>query len=349
MLGRRFAFTTTESWKKSGTAARSPGIILAYHRVTNLATDPQMLAVTPANFAEQLAILREHFNLITLREMTQRLATGQPIAGCVALTFDDGYADNLYEAKPLLERHLVPATVFIASNHIGASAEFWWDELERLLLQPGTLPSTLTLAIGNREYSWQIDDDADYGPAAFERNRDWNVTQSKNISGRHVIYRALHGQLGLLSTRQREQALDSLRRWANTSSTARATHRTVTATEVIALAAGDCVEIGAHTASHPVLSMLTEKEQEIEIRRSTHRLAEIIGKPIKSFAFPYGSLTDYGGETVRLVKAMNFDCACSTFPDVVRQGCDRFQLPRFMVRDWNGEEFLRRLRMWMQR
>ena len=349
MLGRRFAFSATQHLRNPKVAAGTGGIILAYHRVADLATDPQLLAVSPANFAEQLEILRAHFNVISLREMTLRLFMGRSISGCVALTFDDGYADNLYGAKPLLEHHAVPATVFIATNHVGASTEFWWDELESLLLQPGTLPPSLTLAIGERRYSWELGDDGHYTQRAFEQNANWNVTDTDSASIRHQIYRSLHGQLGLLSTHQRNQALVALRKWANKESTARPTHRTVTDAEFAKLATGDLVEIGAHTASHPVLSMLTPKEQESEIRQSARRLTKMLGKPIKSFAFPYGSLTDYGGETVKLVKAMNFDCACSTFADVVRPGCDRFQLPRFMVRNWDGEEFTHRMRMWMQR
>ena len=349
MLGRRLASTTNRRWTYSESAVKSSCVILAYHRVTTLATDPQMLAVTPANFAAQLAALGDRFNVISLSELARRLIAGEPLSGAVALTFDDGYADNFLEAKPLLERYGVPATVFIASNHIGLSTEFWWDELDRLLLQPGTLPRTLRLNIGSHDYSWDLGEDAHYTAAHFEHDLSWNVTQPDSITRRHQLYRALHGLLGFLSFVHREQVLGALRTWAGKESPGRPTHHPLTEVEAIALATGGLVEIGAHTATHPVLSMLTLKEQETEIRRSKQRLEEMLGRPVTSFAYPYGALSDYKGETVRLVKAMDFDCACSTFTDVVRPGCDRFQLPRFMVRDWDGEEFTRRLRMWMQR
>ena len=52
----------------------------------------------------------------------------------VAITFDDGYRDNLTSAKPILERAEAPATVFITMDRLGAAREFWWDELAHMCL-----------------------------------------------------------------------------------------------------------------------------------------------------------------------------------------------------------------------
>ena len=348
MLSRRLAAALTQRWPRYYSTGAPTCVILAYHRVTNLATDPQMLAVTPTNFAEQLAALHKHFNVISLGTLAQSLVTGSPISNSVVLTFDDGYSDNLHEAKPLLESHAIPATVFIASNHIGTSTEFWWDELEHLLLRPGTLPRELRLRIDDFDYAWDLRGDANYTLPNFDRHCTWNVTQPESITRRHQLYRALHGLLGFLSFAQREEVLNSLRDWASELPSSRSNYRALSEGEVLTLASGGLIDIGAHTATHPILSMLSAREQKTEIQRSKQRLESMLGRQVTSFAYPYGALSDYKGETVRLVKAMDFDCACSTFTDVVRAGCDRFQLPRFMVRDWNGEEFLRRLRMWMQ-
>ena len=65
----------------------------------------------------------------------------------MALTFDDGYADNLINAKPLLERYGIPATVFVASGYVGAKDPFWWDRLQHVFLEPGVLPRKLGIAV----------------------------------------------------------------------------------------------------------------------------------------------------------------------------------------------------------
>src|SRR4051794_20071252 len=106
--------------------------ILLYHRVTALDSDPQQLAVTPEHFDEHLRVLREICTPVELADVPRMLRARRLPKRPVAVTFDDGYRDNLHEAKPLLERHGVPATVFVASGYVGSGREFWWDELERL-------------------------------------------------------------------------------------------------------------------------------------------------------------------------------------------------------------------------
>ncbi len=66
-------------------------IVLLYHRVTHLQTDPQLLAVTPEHFADQMRALRQVSQVAPLSQIVDE--TG------VAVTFDDGYADNLHEAS----------------------------------------------------------------------------------------------------------------------------------------------------------------------------------------------------------------------------------------------------------
>ncbi len=107
------------------------GLILLYHRIARGGPDPFRLSVSPANFAEHLQALREVARPIALRTLVDDLKRGALRGGSVAVTFDDGYSDNLHTALPLLEAAGVPATVFALAS--GRGEEFWWDRLARLL------------------------------------------------------------------------------------------------------------------------------------------------------------------------------------------------------------------------
>src|SRR5690606_37807585 len=95
--------------------------VLLYHRVADAPRDPQQLAVAPERFAAHLEVLAATCTPVALGEAAARLRSPRGLPPrAVAVTFDDGYRDNLHTAKPLLERHGVPATVFVASGYVGA-------------------------------------------------------------------------------------------------------------------------------------------------------------------------------------------------------------------------------------
>jgi peptidoglycan/xylan/chitin deacetylase (PgdA/CDA1 family) len=123
------------------------GIILLYHRVAELPLDPQLLSVTPQHFAEHLDVMRKCGRASHISGLSRALESRNGKPCVIAVTFDDGYADNLYGAKPLLEHYDVPATVFVTAGYLGSQREFWYDELERILLHTGPLPQTLGLKI----------------------------------------------------------------------------------------------------------------------------------------------------------------------------------------------------------
>jgi peptidoglycan/xylan/chitin deacetylase (PgdA/CDA1 family) len=326
----------------------SKALILVYHRVAEVPSDPQLLCVTPEHFAEHLAVLQGDFRPIQLRHLAQTIQDGALPHRSVAVTFDDGYADNLYSAKPLLERHNVPATVFVTAGYIGEQREFWWDELDRLLLQPGTLPDKLHLNANGKMLQWELGSAAHYSHDAYRRYRSWNVLEGDDPSPRQHLYRALCAVLRFLSSQERQKVLDELRVWADTDAMGRLTHRTLSSNELLQLDTGDMIEVGAHTVNHPVLSTLTADGQRAEISRNKQQLQDIIEHQVATFAYPYGSRSDYTAETVAIVQEAGFSCACSNFADVVWRGSDRFQLPRILVRDWDRGAFASRLEGWLR-
>jgi peptidoglycan/xylan/chitin deacetylase (PgdA/CDA1 family) len=119
------------AWRRLRILGTGTALILGYHRIALSGDDPLGLCVRPEYFDEQLAILRRVAQPVSLARLIQGLADGDLPKRAVAVTFDDGYADNLSEALPLLERHEIPATCFVVSGTLGH--EFWWDEAARLL------------------------------------------------------------------------------------------------------------------------------------------------------------------------------------------------------------------------
>jgi peptidoglycan/xylan/chitin deacetylase (PgdA/CDA1 family) len=321
----------------------SRALILMYHRVTELPNDPNLLAITPPHFAQQMEVIRRYGVPMRLAQLVEALQNGKVPNRAVVVTFDDGYADNLYNAKPLLERYDIPATFFVTTGHIGHPREFWWDELDRLLLQPGTLPPILELGLNGRTWQWELGETATYTTADYERHRDWHIEQQDDPTPRQRLHRSLYQRLHPLIEEEQQQLLGELRTWAGAEPIGRPTHRTLAQDELVHLADGGLVEIGAHSVTHPVLAGLSVVVQRHEVWRSRAHLEEMLNRPVTSFAYPYGSYTQ---ETLAVVQEAGFSSACATDAAMVQRGTDGFRLPRIAVRDWDGETFARRLKVW---
>ncbi len=88
--------------------------ILMYHRIDRVAGFDQ-LVVRPERFEQQMAYLARHHRVVPLAEAVRELSVGVQ-RPAVAVTFDDGYRDNLTQALPILQRHGIPATVFVTTD-----------------------------------------------------------------------------------------------------------------------------------------------------------------------------------------------------------------------------------------
>jgi peptidoglycan/xylan/chitin deacetylase (PgdA/CDA1 family) len=316
---------------------------MVYHHVAELDSDPWSLSVTRRHFAEHVEILRRHFRPVALRQLAQALDDGDIPRRSVAITFDDGYADNLYHARYFLERHSVPATVFVVTGAIGQRREFWWDELDALFLRPGRLPTELELAVSGQAHSWTLGEAASYTKEDARAHRHWRAWEDAP-SPRHALYHSLWDLLHSMLAGEREEVLDALREWAGVEPLCRPTHRVLDRSEALALAEGGPIELGAHTVTHPSLSALPVAAQREEIRKSKTYLEEESGSPVTSFSYPFGKRCDYTSETIALVQEAGFTCACSSFPGAVERTVDPFQLPRVQAPDIDGRSFGKWLR-----
>jgi peptidoglycan/xylan/chitin deacetylase (PgdA/CDA1 family) len=325
--------------------ARPRAVILVYHRIIEPECDPFSLAVTPRHFAEHLRVVRDRYVPVPLRELVAAAKQGRVPHRAVAVTFDDGYADNHHTAKPLLEMEEVPATVFVVAGAVDSGEEFWWDRLERLVLHSRPLPAHLSLELAGGSVGWDIRDSGDsMHPHA---DREWSTRAETDPSTRHRVFRELWSLLQPLSEELRESAMRNLELQLGGGSAPRVENLPLNAAALVELSRGQLVEIGAHGWTHSRLADLPPDARRREIGDARRRLEELTGLPVRSFAYPYGRPEDYGSDTPRIVAEMGFECACANVSGWIVAGVDRFEAPRLRVFDWSGQEFARRLRRFL--
>ena len=299
-----------------------PGaLVLMYHRVIDLENDPYFLAVSPANFRQQIEYIKSTCHIMPLHVLIETIRDGKLPNRAAAITFDDGYIDVLEQAYPILNEAQAPATVYITSGHIGSRREFWWDDLERLLILPETQPEILHLEVNGQDYEWYVSSD---------RNRG-------------KLHHDLYQLVKPLKHEGRIHILDQLGDWAGLESNGRPQYRTMDETEVIQLAKDGIIEIGAHTVTHPMLSSLTPDDQTREIVEGRHTLEEIIGEEVHSFAYPYGKAEDFTQESVQIVRSAGFSFGCSSICGSVESGSDIFQLNRCGIHNWEIDTFIQHI------
>jgi peptidoglycan/xylan/chitin deacetylase (PgdA/CDA1 family) len=251
-------------------------------------------------FDQQIGQLTACFNVIPLFEAVRALNEGKlpPRAACI--TFDDGYADNADVALPILRKHGVHATFFVASSFLNGG-RMWNDTVIELVRRaPGRILDLSSIGMGEFEI--------------------------ENIPQRRLVIDNLLAELKYMPLESRQSKVDTLckvipvalpRNLMMTSDQVRAMHQ-----------AG--MEIGAHTANHPILASMSNSAARAEILLGKEALEDIIRAPVRLFAYPNGKPgQDYLLDHVRTVRDLGFNAAVSTAHGVARSNIDVYQLPRF--------------------
>ena len=304
--------------------------ILMYHRIAEESFDPWGLAVSPARFAEQIAWLRDKRQILPLDVFVDRHRARKLPAKSIAITFDDGYACNAQIAAPILERMDVAATIFLPAALIEEGREYWWDELERIVMAhdgdtidlatpEGTIPIRIGAARG---------DDGIWRPHHPPR------------TARQQGFHRLWSTLRTFDPPKQRESIEMLRRQSGISGSPRESHRPMTPDEVRRLQS-DRIEMGSHSLTHVSLSHCSASEQTTEIVESRARCTQITGKATLSFAYPYG---DYDESAARIAEQAGYVCACTTEPSSVRASSHPYALPRIQVEDWDAATLARTVR-----
>jgi peptidoglycan/xylan/chitin deacetylase (PgdA/CDA1 family) len=300
-------------------------IVLYYHRVAQPDRDPSKLCVSARNFARHVEIIAELAAVSTLQGLVGSRRHRESQA-TVAVTFDDGYADNETVAAPLLEAAAIPSTVFVTTDVLTSGHELWWDQLDHLILDSAPRVEELRVTLEGRPLVVDIRSDA----------------------GRQ---RALHAIRTRLFHRPAESVTAGLAAVASALArdlpAACSDHAMLTETQLKALSERPFVQIGSHAVSHTMLSALSPQQQATELQESKRRLEQLIGDPVTAFAYPYGERRSYGRETPALLRSAGYSVAVTTDDGPVGWWTGATRVPRYRVEDWGADDFATALRTWL--
>lgn len=278
--------------------------IFIFHRVLR---EPDPLLPSEPHAAQFDAIcgwLKSWFNVLPLQDAVQQLQRGSLPSRAVAVTFDDGYADNFEVAAPILQRHGLPATVFVATGFLDGGS--MWNDGIIEAIRGAEVPELEMAGPSEGLLEGRV------GVASLEQKRAamaWLLPRAKymplarraSFAGRLMEHAQVRRPVGLMMTSEQVRRLPQFG-----------------------------VQVGAHTVNHPILSGLDADASLVEIRDSKRELERIVGAPIPLFAYPNGKLgDDYQALHVEQVRDAGFTAALSTHGGVARASSDMFQLPRF--------------------
>lgn len=252
-------------------------IILLYHGVSvgpvpGTLTNCEQKHIPLDAFVEHLRTLKRWRRVVSLQEMVQGLRGGEDLKKCVAITFDDGYENNVLKAAPALADFNMPAAFFVATGFLGTDRWIWTDQVEMMLdrtversvrvpLEENTLP-LLTLDC-KLEALKQIKAALKRLPHAQCLNAVAGIGEQLNVSAADVT---TDGDYRFMS-------------WDQVRSLASAGF-----------------EIGAHTINHPILSQIPVEEAKQEILGSRDRINAELGQCSTTFCYPNGKSSDYTSE-----------------------------------------------------
>jgi peptidoglycan/xylan/chitin deacetylase (PgdA/CDA1 family) len=260
--------------------------------------------VSPAAFAAHVAYLTSHYSILPLPEACARLRDARALpANAVAITFDDGYADNL-EAARVLHDHGVSATFYITAGCLSGESPFWPSELRALLCAAPGKEIRFT-ATGER-IALPLGSETERRAAIRAASR---LFKSNPIPVREALRAELRRQVQPPPSTSPMLTWDQLREMHRMGMT-----------------------VGAHTVTHPNLPSAGPEDARREIVESRDRLQREIDAPVTMFSYPNGGAERYmTPEIAALVRDAGYEAATTSRNGFASRGSDLFALERVQV------------------
>lgn len=288
--------------------------ILNYHRILEK-SDP-LLESEPdiAAFTWQMETLAACFNVLPLYEAVLAIRENRVPPRAVCISFDDGYRSSHDLALPVLRRLGLPATVFVTSGFLD-EGNMWNDRI---------VEAVRRLPEGNHDL----------------RSVEMGMQTLSSLTDRIKIAKHLNDDSKYLSQDGRLDVILKLEELAGQSPS----NNLMLTREMVANLSRSGIEIGGHTITHPILTKLDDDAARHEIVENKRVLEEIVGQPLRLFAYPNGKIgMDFDQRHVKMVQAAGYVAAFTTAYGVATKDDPAFQIPR--SRPWDATPFRFSLRL----
>lgn len=241
--------------------------------------------------------------------LASMLSGDSPPPNSFAITFDDGFENNLSEAAPILKKYNVPACFYVASGFIEKNGMSWIDQVELCIERFS--PKELIMPWQTRPYSLS---NIELEKSFLDEVRR-NVKGNKNINPNEIV-QTIYNQCGKKVITSGDGPLDQKLTWE----------------QVRELSRDPLFTVGAHTHTHAILGYLDRAQMKIEIDIPIQMLKSKGGvSEVRHFSYPEGFQGSFTGETIELLKARGVVCSPTAIKGVNRASSDPFRLFRIMV------------------
>jgi peptidoglycan/xylan/chitin deacetylase (PgdA/CDA1 family) len=261
-----------------------------------------------AEFQAMLEGLGHAGHAMSMDEVASACRNGEPFPkGAFAITFDDGFENNLTVARPILSRLGIPATVYVTSRFIDENGMSWIDRIEYAMER---------VSAGSLKFAWSANA-APFTTAAEKIAILGDIrTHVKSTPDFDVdaFVSDVFRQLDLEEVRSSGEQLDQKMTWDQVKDWC-----------------ADGFLVGGHSHTHAILSFLSPSQLEREIDVSLKMLSEKAGIATPHYSYPEGLAHCYSEDVIQMLKGRGITCCPTAIDGINQPGADPFHLRRVMV------------------
>jgi peptidoglycan/xylan/chitin deacetylase (PgdA/CDA1 family) len=285
--------------------------VLMYHGVSE--KDLLIWTQVPLQtFERQMSYIKRHYHTISLSKAVEFIkGQGRIPNNSLVITFDDGFRSNYSLAYPVLKEYGLPATIFLTTSFVDKISAF-----------DGMIRTDYIVGLFRKSKVWKLD----------LRDQGFGVIMMWNIRSRINAGYRVSNALKRIDPRNEARIIEIIaqRLGDGLDDEDRKIFGSLNWEDVQRMHKEGLVTFGAHTVSHEILSKLSREMMICEVAESKEKIEHETGAPVRHFAYPNGTASDFNAEIIKTVSEY-YDCALTTIEGFNTAGIDPFKIKRIGI------------------